>query len=97
MLSRKSGLPLGTRNSMVPQETFFESLPAREGPSLAVFEKSKNLASSSCGLASGNTAEHWKVVRRDLQELLEISDLGTASWNIPRLIAVSKLGSQHRD
>ena len=41
----------------------FESLPAREGPSSAFFENSRNLASSSCGLGPGNTGhimEHWK-------------------------------------
>ena len=51
----------------VPQDTFFESLPGREGPSSALFESSRNLASSSCGLTSGNTMEHGRVVRWDPQ------------------------------
>ena len=49
VLSRDSGLPLDTRNSMGTSGNVFESLPAREGPSSALFENSKNLASYSCG------------------------------------------------
>ena len=51
----------------VLQETFSESLLAREGPSAAFFENSWNLASCSCGLTSGNTIEHERGVRRDAQ------------------------------
>ena len=52
----------------VHQETFFESQPAREGSSSALFESSWNLASSSCGLGQGNTGnimEHGRGVRLD--------------------------------
>ena len=65
VISRDSGLPLDTRNSMGTSGNVFESRPARKGPSTAFFESSKNLESSSCGLGSGNTLEHGKVVRRD--------------------------------
>ena len=37
------------------QENVFESLPARDGLSSALFEKSKNLASSACGLRQSKT------------------------------------------
>ena len=48
-LSRDSGLPLDTRSTMGASGNVFASLPAREGPSSALFENSRNLASSSCG------------------------------------------------
>ena len=63
MLSRDSGLPLDMETS----GNVFESLPAREGPSAALFENSKNLASSSCGLVPGHTMEHGRRMRRDPQ------------------------------
>ena len=47
----------------------FESLPAREGPSSAVFENSRNLA-SSCGLRpdiTGNTMVPEREMRREPQ------------------------------
>ena len=47
--------------------TVFESLLAREGPFSAFFENLQNLASSSCGLGSGNTGniiEPGRGVRR---------------------------------
>ena len=62
---------------LVPQETFFESLPARDGPSSAFFENGpssaffenpKNLASSSCGLRpgnTGNTEKHGEEARQE--------------------------------
>ena len=56
--SRDSGLPLDTRNVMGTRGNVFESLPAREGPPSALFENSRNLASSSRGLRldiTGNT------------------------------------------
>ena len=70
MLSRDSGLSLDTRNSMGTSGNVLEHLPAQEGPSCALFEDSKNLASSSCGLGSSNTGnimEHGRKVRRDPQ------------------------------
>ena len=48
----------------------FENLPAREGPSSALFENSRNLASSSCRLGprnSGNIMEHGRGKRREPQ------------------------------
>ena len=60
MLSRDSGLPLDTRNSMGTSGNVFVSLLARDGLSSAFFKKSKNIASSSCGLGSGNSTEHEK-------------------------------------
>ena len=67
VLGRDSRFPLDAENSMGNSQNIFESLPAREGPSSALFENSKNLASSSCGLGSGNTMEHRKGVRPDPQ------------------------------
>ena len=65
MVSCDSGLPPDTQNTLGTSGNVFESLRAREGPSLALFENSRDLASSSCGLGLGNTVEHWKGVRRD--------------------------------
>ena len=64
MLSRDSGLPLDTRNSMGTSGSGFESLPAREGPSSALFENPLNLASSSCGLGSGTAGYNMKTWQR---------------------------------
>ena len=47
---RDSGLPPNTRNAMGTSGDVFESLPARQDPPSALFENSRNLASSSCGL-----------------------------------------------
>ena len=66
MRSRDSGLPLDTRNSLGSSGNVFERLPARKGLHV-FFDNSKNLASSSCELGSGNTVEHGKGVRRDPQ------------------------------
>ena len=44
------------------------SLPARDGPSSALFENSRNLASSSCGLGpgtAGNVVERGRGMRRE--------------------------------
>ena len=68
MRSRDSGLPLDTRNTMGTSRNVFENLPAREGPSSALFENSRNLVSSSCGLGpsnTGNTMEHGRGVTQD--------------------------------
>ena len=67
MLERHSRFPLDAENSMGNSQNIFESLPAREGPSSALFENSKNLASFSCELGSGNAVEHRKGVRPDPQ------------------------------
>ena len=70
MRRRDSGSPRDTRNTMGTSGYVFESLPAREGPSSAIFENSRNLASSSCGLGSGtlgNFMEHGRGVRREPQ------------------------------
>ena len=58
--SQRSGLLLDTRNSIGTSGNVCESLPAREGPSSALFENSQNLASSSCGLGSGRQTEAGK-------------------------------------
>ena len=132
MPSRDSGLPLETLNSMGTSGNVFESLLAREGPSSALFENSRNLASSFRGLKhdiTGNRTEHGRGVRRDPQSssipsprfnqgigtlsplyknwrnsfsqwydgLPEISDLGNASWKIPRLYGIPKLECQLQD
>ena len=46
MPSRDSGLPHDTRNVMVPSGNVSDSPPAREGPSSAIFENSRNLTGS---------------------------------------------------
>ena len=55
MLSRDSGLPLGTRNTVGTSGNVFEGPLARGEPSSAFVENSKNLASSWCSFGSGNT------------------------------------------
>ena len=47
--------------SMSTSRNVVESLLAREGPPSALFQNSKNVASSSCGLGSRNTMEHARV------------------------------------
>ena len=79
-LCRDSGLPFDTRNSMGTSGNVFESLPARNGPSSALFENSRNLASSSCGLGpgtAGNVVERGRGTRRELHS----SSLPTARFN----------------
>ena len=126
-------MPRDTQSIMGTSGNVFQSLPAREGSSSALFENSRNLASASCGLGSGNTVnimEHGRRVRREPQSwsiptprfnqcsnatsnpmyhtegicflewcdgLPEISNLGNASSNIPRLYGISKLESQLQD
>ena len=58
MLCRDHRLPLDTLNIVGASGNVFDSLPAREGPSSALFEHSRNFASSSCGLGSGNL---WNI------------------------------------
>ena len=70
MPCRDSGLPHDTWNTMGTPENVFERLPAREGPPSALFENSKNLASSSRRLRpdiSGNTTVPEREMRRDPQ------------------------------
>ena len=88
MHSRDSGLPLDTRNSMGTSGNVFESLLAREGPSSAFFEKSKNLASSSCGSGSGNTVELKKVVRRDPRRMVLLSGTQSKRRSVCCIVAI---------
>ena len=44
-------------------------LPAREGPPAALFENSRNLASSSCGLGPGDAGNIMERGRRERREL----------------------------
>ena len=70
MPCRDSGLPHDTRNIMDISGNVFERLPAREGPPSALFENSKNLASSSRRLRpeiTGNTRIPEKEMRREPQ------------------------------
>ena len=63
-----SGWPLDTRNSMGTSGNVFASLPARDGPSSALFENSRNVASSSYRLGpgnAGNVVEHGRGMRRE--------------------------------
>ena len=65
---RDSGLPLDTQNCMGTLRNVFERPPAQGGPPAALFENSKNLASSSRGLRpdiTGNTKRPESEMRRD--------------------------------
>ena len=64
MISRDSYLPHETRNSMGTSGNDFESLLAQGEPSSALFENSKNLASSSCGLSTLGTGQILGTGRR---------------------------------
>ena len=64
MISRASCLPLDTRSSLGTSGRVFESPPVRDGPSSALFEKSNNLASSSCGLRQRDTGKNYRTGRR---------------------------------
>ena len=106
MPGRDSGLPHDTLNVMGTSGNVFESLPAREGPPSAIFENSRNLASSSRGLRPDNT-RNTTVPEREMRReprkssipvphgLPEI--LGNASWKIRRLYGISKLECQLQD
>ena len=77
MPCRDSGLAHDTRNSMGTPRNVFECLRAREGPSSAFFENSRNLATSSRGLrpdVTGNTQVE-REMRREPQ---------TSSIPVPR-------------
>ena len=70
MQSRDSGLPHDTRNIVGTSGTAFERLLPREGLPSALFENSKNSASSSHELRpdiSGNTMVSEKEMRREPQ------------------------------
>ena len=59
-----------TRNLLGTSANVFDRLRARDGPSSALFENSKNLASSSCGLRQSDTGkimEQGEGVRREPQ------------------------------
>ena len=67
---RDSGVPHDTRNIMGTSGNVFERLPAREGLPSALFENSKNLASSSHELRpdiSGNTLVSEREMSREPQ------------------------------
>ena len=55
MPRRDSGMPCDTRNTTDTSGNVLERQPARGGPSSALFDNSKNVASSSCGLRPGTT------------------------------------------
>ena len=66
MPGRDSGSPHDTRNIMGTSANVFESLLDREGPPSALFENSRNFASSSRGLRpdiTGNTMVPEKGMR----------------------------------
>ena len=67
---RDSGLPHDTRNIMGTSENVFERLLAREGLPSALFENSRNLASSSHEMRpdiSGNTLVPEREMNREPQ------------------------------
>ena len=63
MPSRDSGLPVITRNTVGTSGNVFESPPAREGTFSALFQNSRKLASSCCGLRP-DTARNLLVYER---------------------------------
>ena len=63
MPCRDSGLPHDTRNILCTSGNVFESLPARKGPPSALFENSRNLASSSRGLRPDTTGNTKRLER----------------------------------
>ena len=70
LICRDSCLPHDTRKTTGSSGNVLENLPARDGPSSVSFENPRNLASSSCGLRSGNTGnitKHGEGVRREPQ------------------------------
>ena len=70
MLGRDSGLPLDTRNSMGTSGNVFKMPWCLRRTIPNFLREFKNLASSSCGLGSGNTGnivEHGRGVRREPQ------------------------------
>ena len=83
MRSHDSGWPLDTRNNKGTSGNVFASLPARERPSSALFENSRNLASSSCGLgpSTWNMEEGWDKSRRVRQYQLHVKNQGVAKLN----------------
>ena len=68
VLSRDSGLPPKSRNTIGTSGNVFESLFAREGSSSAVFENSRNLAASSCGLRPETTGKAMVLEREVTRE-----------------------------
>ena len=87
MIRRDSCLPPDTRNSFCTPQNAIESLLAREKSSLALFENSKNLASSSCGMRRsdrGKVMQQGQGVRRALQgSTIQLLDLPEkhSTWN----------------
>ena len=71
MISRDSCLQPDSQNSLGTSGNVLEGLLARGEPSSALFQNSKNLASSSCGLnpiGIGKIAEQREGVRQELQD-----------------------------
>ena len=89
MLSRDSGLPHDTRNVMSTSGNVFESLPAREGPSSAIFENSRNLAITFSRIDIRKYDGTWKRVRRDPQSYSTLTprfNQGAATLNPYRMV-----------
>ena len=83
MISRDSGLPHNTRNSMGTSRYVFEDPPAPKGPFPSFFKIPSNLTLSPCELRSGNTERamrHGEGLRREPQS----STIPTRSFaNVP--------------
>ena len=67
MLSRDSGLPLDTRNSMGTSGNIFGNLPAQERMSQLLPSDPKNLASSYCEGVPGIAVRQGEGLRREPQ------------------------------
>ena len=70
LISRDSGLPHNTRNSVGTSGYVFEDPPAPEGPSPSFFKTPTNLTSSLYELRPGktrNTMRHGEGLRREPQ------------------------------
>ena len=87
MTSRDSCLQPATRNSLGTSGHVFESVLVRCEPTSALFENSKNLASSSCRLTpieTGKIAEQREGLRKELQDYTMLATRLArmfATWN----------------
>ena len=66
MPRRDSGLPVITRNTVGASGNVFESTPPREGTFRALFQNSRKLASSCCGLRP-DTTQNQMVSEREVK------------------------------
>ena len=81
MPSRDSGLPHDTRNAMGASGNVFESLLARDGPSSALFENSRNSRRTRCCRKNYGTWKRGETRAAELATPTPRFDQGTATLN----------------